>query len=76
VAFLSALGTGLTWGIRYNFAVVLEASGFLEDALTEYRAAHGMGVQRAEQNIRNVGAKILRQRVDALEEQQQATPSS
>lgn len=40
--------------IAYNLAAVLEACEQLDDALKQYRRAYEGGIQRADQNIRNV----------------------
>ncbi|SNX81349.1 uncharacterized protein MEPE_00054 [Melanopsichium pennsylvanicum] len=45
--------------IQYNLAAVLEACEQLEDALVAYKRALQGGIQRAEQNIKNCGAKLL-----------------
>ncbi|KAI8451144.1 hypothetical protein BY996DRAFT_3899399 [Phakopsora pachyrhizi] len=37
--------------------------GHLEDALAEYKQALQLGITRAQQNIRNVGAKLLRKKL-------------
>ncbi|MBW0491062.1 hypothetical protein O181_030777 [Austropuccinia psidii MF-1] len=57
--------------IRFNLGAVNEANGHLNDALAEYNKARQLGVKRAEQNIRNVGAKLLRKR---LTEEKNMTP--
>ncbi|CAH7682193.1 hypothetical protein PPACK8108_LOCUS14956, partial [Phakopsora pachyrhizi] len=49
--------------IRFNLAAVNEANGHLEDALAEYKQALQLGITRAQQNIRNVGAKLLRKKL-------------
>ncbi|GLB41708.1 putative TPR repeat [Lyophyllum shimeji] len=54
--------------IAFNFAAVLEATGRLEEALTQYRRSKEFGVERAAVHIRNVSAKILGQRLRAEEE--------
>lgn len=53
--------------IRFNLGAVNEANHHLTDALAEYTQARQLGVKRAEQNIRNVGAKLLRQRLEEEE---------
>ncbi|GAA97805.1 uncharacterized protein L969DRAFT_19155 [Mixia osmundae IAM 14324] len=63
--------------IRFNLGVVLEASDYLKEALQEYTRAKELGVSRAEQNIRNVGGKIIAQSVRQQAKSQQsvlATP--
>ncbi|CEH16040.1 O-linked N-acetylglucosamine transferase OGT [Ceraceosorus bombacis] len=45
--------------IHYNMAAVLEAVENLEECLVAYQRALAGGINRAEQNIRNVQAKIL-----------------
>lgn len=55
--------------IRFNLAAVNEANNHLQDALEEYQHARRLGIKRADQNIRNVGAKLLRKR---LQEEQNA----
>lgn len=54
--------------IAFNFAAVLEATGRLEEALTQYRRSKEFGVERAAVHIHNVSAKILGQRLKAEEE--------
>ncbi|KAG0151674.1 hypothetical protein CROQUDRAFT_71401 [Cronartium quercuum f. sp. fusiforme G11] len=53
--------------IRFNLAAVNEANNHLDDALAEYHHAKRLGIARAEQNIRNVGAKLLRRRLQEEE---------
>lgn len=43
----------------------------LEQALKLYKKAHSHGIERAATNVRNVGAKILAQRMKEEEEKQQ-----
>lgn len=50
--------------IRFNLGAVNEANEHLAEALAEYNQARQLGVTRAEQNIRNVGAKLLRKRLE------------
>ncbi|KAL7411408.1 hypothetical protein BDY24DRAFT_138432 [Mrakia frigida] len=45
--------------ISFNLAAVLEARGQLQEALSMYERARGLGVERAEQNVRSLGAKIV-----------------
>jgi len=54
--------------IAFNLAVVLEATGRLDDALTQYKRSKEFGVERAALHIRNISAKILGQRMKAAEE--------
>ncbi|KAG6813829.1 hypothetical protein H0H92_006773 [Tricholoma furcatifolium] len=54
--------------IAFNLAAVLEATGRLEEALTQYQRSKEFGVERAAVHIRNVSAKILGQRVKAAED--------
>ncbi|KAG6919000.1 hypothetical protein DXG01_010239 [Tephrocybe rancida] len=54
--------------IAFNLAAVLEATGRLEDALTQYQRSKEYGVERAAVHIRNVSAKILGQRLKAAED--------
>ncbi|PFH51043.1 hypothetical protein AMATHDRAFT_3432 [Amanita thiersii Skay4041] len=49
--------------IAFNYAAVLEATGRLEEALEQYKRSKEFGVERAAVHIRNVGAKILGQRM-------------
>ncbi|PVG03146.1 TPR-like protein [Serendipita vermifera] len=51
--------------IAFNLAAVLEACGQLEAALVQYKRSLEFNVERAEQNIRNVSAKIFGQRLNA-----------
>jgi len=51
--------------IAFNHAAVLEATGKLEEALEMYKRSKQFGVERAAIHIRNVGAKILGQRMKA-----------
>ncbi|POW17354.1 hypothetical protein PSTT_00752 [Puccinia striiformis] len=53
--------------ICFNLGAVNEANGNLVDALAEYTRAKQLGVERAEQNIRNVSAKLLRKRLEEEE---------
>ena len=45
--------------IRFNYAAVLESAGRLDDAAEAYKQAINLGVDRANQNLRNVQAKII-----------------
>jgi len=54
--------------IAFNLAAVLEACGRLEDALTQYKKSRDFGVERAAVHIRNVGAKIMGQRLKAAQD--------
>ncbi|KAG6854020.1 hypothetical protein C0991_011507 [Blastosporella zonata] len=54
--------------IAFNLAAVLEATGRLEDALSQYQRSKEYGVERAAVHIRNVSAKILGQRLKAAED--------
>ncbi|KAK2465653.1 hypothetical protein APHAL10511_002197 [Amanita phalloides] len=54
--------------IAFNYAAVLEATGRLEDALEQYKRSKEYGVERASIHIRNVGAKILGQRMKNADE--------
>ncbi|CAG8566726.1 971_t:CDS:2 [Acaulospora colombiana] len=56
--------------IAFNLAAVLEACGQLEAALVQYKRSLEFNVERAEQNIRNVSAKIFGQRLKAAGEDQ------
>ncbi|KAF8328410.1 uncharacterized protein EI90DRAFT_1571728 [Cantharellus anzutake] len=49
--------------ISFNLAAVLEACGFLEEALDHYKRSKENGVERAGVHIRNVSAKILGKRM-------------
>ncbi|KAF9045709.1 TPR-like protein [Hymenopellis radicata] len=53
--------------IAFNLAVILEATGQLEEALEQYKRSKKFGVERAAMHIRNVSAKILGQRLQAAE---------
>ncbi|TFK39406.1 hypothetical protein BDQ12DRAFT_722278 [Crucibulum laeve] len=53
--------------IAFNHAAVLEATGRLEEALDKYKRSKEYGVERAAVHIRNVGAKILGQKLKAQE---------
>ncbi|KAF8159795.1 hypothetical protein B0H34DRAFT_674093 [Crassisporium funariophilum] len=55
--------------IAFNHAAVLEASGRLEEALEQYKRSKQFGVERAAVHIRNVGAKILGQKMKAAQEE-------
>ncbi|WVQ85060.1 hypothetical protein IAT38_007224 [Cryptococcus sp. DSM 104549] len=48
--------------IAFNLAAILESTGNLEQALTLYRKAQEGGIERAAQNVRNVGSKLLGQK--------------
>ncbi|GAA5970450.1 hypothetical protein JCM21900_003749, partial [Sporobolomyces salmonicolor] len=48
--------------VCYNLAAVLEATGELEEALIAFQRAEKLGIDRAQVNIRNLGAKILGKR--------------
>ncbi|KAI8971268.1 hypothetical protein BD414DRAFT_223306 [Trametes punicea] len=54
--------------IAFNLAAVLEACGFLEEALEQYKRSKAYGVERAAMHIRNVSAKILGKKIKAAEE--------
>ncbi|EKC98664.1 hypothetical protein A1Q2_07024 [Trichosporon asahii var. asahii CBS 8904] len=54
--------------IQYNLAAILEATNSLEQALALYKKAHSGGIERAATNVRNVGAKILAQRMKEEEQ--------
>lgn len=43
--------------IRYNYAVVLEFAGLIDEAIVQYTAAKDLGIEHAEKNLRNVMAK-------------------
>ncbi|KAG8754256.1 hypothetical protein FRC14_005237 [Serendipita sp. 396] len=49
--------------IAFNLAAVLESCGQLDAALVQYKRSLERNIDRAEQNIRNVSAKILGQRL-------------
>ncbi|KAI5454964.1 hypothetical protein NCC49_002240 [Naganishia albida] len=51
--------------IAFNLAAVLESTGNNEPALTLYEKAVSLGVERAEQNVRNVKAKIAAAKAEA-----------
>jgi len=55
--------------IRFNLGAVLEINDQLEAALREYKKAEEFGIKRAAQNVRNVGAKLLRLRMEELRKQ-------
>ncbi|KAL7283949.1 hypothetical protein ACG7TL_001221 [Trametes sanguinea] len=55
--------------IAFNLAAVLEACGFLEEALEQYKRSKEYGVERAAMHIRNVSAKILGKKMKAAEEE-------
>ncbi|KAK9670898.1 hypothetical protein K7432_017282 [Basidiobolus ranarum] len=48
--------------IFYNYGVLLDASGKLEDAVEKYRAAKELGIERAETNLRNAMARLLKEK--------------
>jgi len=56
--------------IAFNLAAVLEACGRLEEALTQYKRSKQFGVDRAAMHIRNVSAKILGQKMAAVEKEE------
>lgn len=56
--------------VAFNLGVVSEATGQLENALENYQVAKSLGVERAEENVRNVGAKIVSERAKKAQEQQ------
>jgi len=58
--------------IAFNLAAILEACGRLEDALIYYKRSKDFGVDRAAIHIRNVSAKILGQKMRAVEAEEQA----
>lgn len=45
--------------IRFNLGVMLESCGRLEDALVQYETSVGLGVERAQMNVRNCKAKLI-----------------
>ncbi|CDZ96962.1 Tetratricopeptide TPR2 [Phaffia rhodozyma] len=45
--------------ICFNLAAVLEATNQLKESLEMYERSRGLGIARAEQNVRSVGAKIM-----------------
>ncbi|CAO1638687.1 unnamed protein product [Sympodiomycopsis kandeliae] len=53
--------------IWFNLGAVLEACEQLEESVKAYRKASEMGIDRAEQNYRNVSAKILAAKLTAPE---------
>ncbi|CDO71147.1 hypothetical protein BN946_scf184845.g17 [Trametes cinnabarina] len=55
--------------IAFNLAAVLEACGFLEEALEQYKRSKEYGVERAAMHIRNVSAKILGKKMKEAEDQ-------
>ncbi|ETW79085.1 hypothetical protein HETIRDRAFT_428767 [Heterobasidion irregulare TC 32-1] len=62
--------------IAFNLAAVLEACGRLEEALEYYKRSKDFGVDRAAMHIRNVGAKILGQKLKAEEEARKSSSNS
>ncbi|TIA83253.1 hypothetical protein E3P98_00878 [Wallemia ichthyophaga] len=56
--------------VAFNLGVVSEATGQLESALDNYKAAKSLGVERAEENVRNVGAKIISERAKKAEQEE------
>ncbi|KAJ1970836.1 hypothetical protein H4R35_005625 [Dimargaris xerosporica] len=46
--------------VHYNYGCILEATGQLEQAIEKYRRALGMGVKRADMNLRNAMARYLK----------------
>ena len=56
--------------VAFNLAVVSEATGQLETALDNYQAAKSLGVERADENVRNVGAKIIAERAKKEQEKE------
>jgi len=61
--------------IAFNLAAVLEATGRLEEALTQYKRSQAYGVERAAMHIRNVSAKILGQKMKDVENGKPASES-
>ncbi|KAI9014851.1 hypothetical protein BC832DRAFT_516941, partial [Gaertneriomyces semiglobifer] len=55
--------------VRYNFGVILDAMGNLERAVEQYRLAIRNGVEQAEKNLRNAGARLLAQEAKRAEEE-------
>ena len=53
--------------IRFNYAAVLESIGRLNESAEAYKQAIKLGVERANQNLRNVQAKILAQQAKSNE---------
>ncbi|ORX90932.1 TPR-like protein [Basidiobolus meristosporus CBS 931.73] len=49
--------------IFYNYGVMLDASGKLEQAIEKYKIAKELGIERAETNLRNAMARILKDKV-------------
>ena len=45
---------------RFNYAVVLEVCGKLKEAKEQYEKAVDLGIERANQNLRNVNAKLVK----------------
>ncbi|OBZ78276.1 hypothetical protein A0H81_02672 [Grifola frondosa] len=62
--------------IAFNLAAVLEACGQLEESLEQYKRSKEYGVERAAMHIRNVSAKILGQKMKALEDENKAKGDS
>ncbi|KAJ3186663.1 hypothetical protein HDU85_007483 [Gaertneriomyces sp. JEL0708] len=58
--------------VRYNFGVILDAMGNLERAVEQYRLAIRNGVEQAEKNLRNAGARLLAQEAKRAEEEGKA----
>ncbi|PIL27852.1 hypothetical protein GSI_11006 [Ganoderma sinense ZZ0214-1] len=55
--------------IAFNLAAVLEACGFLEESLEQYKKSKEFGVERAAMHMRNVSAKILGKQMKEAESQ-------
>ncbi|KAJ7918752.1 hypothetical protein B0H13DRAFT_2434475 [Mycena leptocephala] len=62
--------------IAFNLAAVLEATGKLEEALEQYQRSKDRGVERAALHVRNVGAKILGQKMKEAEEAKKSSDES
>ncbi|KAF7309625.1 TPR-like protein [Mycena indigotica] len=59
--------------IAFNLAVVLEATGNLEEALKQYQHSQKRGIERAALHIRNVSAKLLGQKIKEAEDTEKSS---
>ncbi|KAI8872681.1 TPR-like protein [Ramicandelaber brevisporus] len=54
--------------VFYNHGCLLEASGQIEAAIDKYRTAQKLGIEKAEQHIRNAGAKLMASKLKEMNE--------
>ncbi|KAJ3255884.1 hypothetical protein HK103_005898 [Boothiomyces macroporosus] len=57
--------------IRYNYGVVLDSCGKLEEAVEQYELAVMNGIELAEKNLRNAKARLLAKKINEQEPNKQ-----